>query len=166
MPRSHPPVADVSSLTQEIQDTLGVGGLTQQVRATDQQGMNLLMHAARYATSVEVFSSALKLVKALTKQEVVSGLTNQESGVIQLRQWDTMGMNLLHHGAEGCAEEMLSKVTYGVLGTTCVVERNLDFMVLKWVAWTLLVTPALSKKIFLSNKVTFAQLLLRRLGLC
>lgn len=91
--------------------------------------MNLLMHAARYANSVEVFSSALELVKALTKQEAVKGLTDQESGVSQLRQWDTSGRNLLHHGAEGCAEEMLSKVPYEVLngyGVVYVGEGKVD----------------------------------------
>ena len=98
------------SLNQEIKDTLGVGGLTQQVRATDQQGRNLLMHAARYASSAEVFSSALELVKALMKPGVVKGLSQLETGASQLRQWDANGMNLLHHGAEGCAEEMLSAV--------------------------------------------------------
>lgn len=68
------------------------------------------MHAARYANGVEVFSSALELVKALTKPDVVNGLSELETGVSQLRQWDMNDMNLLHHGAEGCAEEMLSEV--------------------------------------------------------
>lgn len=93
----------IFSLTQEIKDTLGIGGLTQQVRATDGRGMNLLMYVARYADSVQVFTTALELVKDLTKQGVVEGPS-------QLRHWDTSGKNLLHHAAEGRTEEIFSKV--------------------------------------------------------
>lgn len=107
-----PAVAGDSYLTQEIEATLGLGGLTQQVRAENQQGMNLLMHAARHARSTEVFSSALSSVKHLTKQEVVAEI------LADRQHWDIHGKNLLHHGVEGCDEEMLSEVcaTYVVEG--------------------------------------------------
>lgn len=82
-------------------DTLGAGGVAQQIRATDQKGMTLLMHVARFAGSVEVFSSALHLVKTLT---------SRQQGLCHLRARDAEGRTLVHHAAEGRTEEMLPKV--------------------------------------------------------
>ncbi|CAM9918575.1 unnamed protein product, partial [Ectocarpus sp. 6 AP-2014] len=82
-------------------DTLGAGGVAQQIRATDQKGMTLLMHVARFAGSVEVFSSALHLVKTIT---------SRQQGLCHLRARDAEGRTLVHHAAEGRTEEMLPKV--------------------------------------------------------
>lgn len=85
-----------------LSDTVGVLGLTQQVRARDQKGKTLLMYAARYAGSVEVFSSALGLVNTLTS----------ERGLLGLRARDAKGRTVLHHAAEARREDMLSKVLH------------------------------------------------------
>ncbi|CAM9590382.1 unnamed protein product, partial [Ectocarpus fasciculatus] len=82
-------------------DTLGAGGVAQQIRATDKKGMTLLMHVTRFAGSVEVLSSALELVKALT---------SRQQGLCHLRARDAQGRTLVHHAAEGRTEEMLPKV--------------------------------------------------------
>ncbi|CAB1107235.1 unnamed protein product [Ectocarpus sp. CCAP 1310/34] len=102
-PLGKPPcrASRTSNYHRVLLDTLGAGGVAQQIRATDQKGMTLLMHVARSAGSVEVFSSALHLVKTLS---------SRQQGLCHLRARDAEGRTLAHHAAEGRTEEMLPKV--------------------------------------------------------
>lgn len=83
-------------------DTLGKGGLAQQVKATDEGGKTLLMYAARYACDVKVFRDSLKLMKGLFSQEDIRCICKDQ---------DIEGRNLLHHAAEARSDQMLEEVT-------------------------------------------------------
>lgn len=83
-----------------LTDTLGVGGLSEQVKATDRQQKTLLMYATR-CKDFAVFKQSTELVHAcLSKDDVV----------IHFREQDSAGRNLLHHAADAGDDQVLAKV--------------------------------------------------------
>lgn len=85
-----------------ILDTLGTGGLAQQVKATDEGGKTLLMYAARCA-DVVVFQLSCGMVREF--------LTEPDD---HYRLRDDEGRTLLHHAAEAASNQVVAEVMYSV----------------------------------------------------
>lgn len=85
---------------QMIQYTLGVGGLTEQVKAMDGQRQTLLMYAAR-CTDFAVFKQSTKLV-----QDYLSG----DEALDQFKGRDSENRTLLHHAADAGSDQVLAEV--------------------------------------------------------
>lgn len=86
---------------QLLLETLGARGLTQQIKATDEQGKTLLMYAARHADAA-VF---------LRSHELASALLSKTDTYCLCLARDNEGRTLLHHAAEARSDQMLRKVT-------------------------------------------------------
>lgn len=86
---------------QVILDTLGKGGLAQQLKATDAGGKTLLMYVARHA-DVAVFNPSWEMVDEFLSDKDAVGMREAR---------DNEGRTFLHHAAEARNHKMLGKVT-------------------------------------------------------